>query len=68
MDNIFLNLDECADGSKICPPNSDCSDPDLNANETATCTCKAGYTGNETFCKGENDSMYKFLLLKNKGN
>ena len=56
----IINVDECVAGLKSCPKNSMCNDTDVNVNGTATCTCNAGFTGNETMCEGE-----KYLIIAN---
>ena len=43
-----LDIDECAAEVTECDINADC----LNTEGSFNCTCKAGYSGNGTTCRG----------------
>lgn len=42
------DVDECAAESSECDVNAEC----VNVPGSFNCTCKAGFTGNGTMCKG----------------
>ena len=53
--SIFLDIDECSDGT------DDCSQTCLNTDGSFTCECTSGYTLDDdgTSCNG----MYKLIVL-----
>ena len=67
LDVFALGVDECDLGLHNCSENSNCSDPDLNANGTVNCTCKTGYTGNGTFCKDIDECTTDPMICSGEG-
>ena len=45
----FLDINVCTNNLHDCRENTIC----VNNNGSFTCSCKAGYSGNGTFCQGE---------------
>ena len=45
---VIIDIDECSTNSHSCDVNADCS----NTQESYTCTCKAGYSGDGISCSG----------------
>ena len=43
-----LDIDECSLGTSPCDENADCA----NTDGSYSCTCKQGFTGDGTVCKG----------------
>ena len=43
------DIDECTTNGSPCDENADC----LNNEGSYICTCKDGFTGNETLCSGK---------------
>ena len=46
----YSDIDECEKGSHDCHINANCT----NTPGSYNCTCRPGYTGNESICKGKN--------------
>ena len=69
---MFLDIDECSNGSHDCDVNANCT----NTNGSHSCTCKEGYTGKGESCQGKirlyfkkkqnNCSSQIIALLSNK--
>ena len=54
-----LDYDECSNDADNCHVNATCE----NTISSYTCTCKPGFIGNGTYCKGNSD----FLILSDLG-
>ena len=54
---LAVDVDECSDGSHNCDTNAQCT----NTEESFTCTCNSGYSGNGAICQGNKD--FESLLL-----
>ena len=46
---MFLDIDECSNGSHDCDVNANCT----NTNGSYSCTCEEGYTGKGESCQGK---------------
>ena len=46
---MFLDIDECSNGSHDCDVNANC----INTNGSYSCTCEEGYTGKGESCQGK---------------
>ena len=44
-----IDVDECSDGSHNCNTNAQCT----NTEESFTCTCNSGYSGDGVNCQGK---------------
>ena len=55
--DIFVDVDECSDGSHVCDVNAKCA----NTNGSHNCSCKEGYIGDGLSCSG---TVKKLLLIK----
>jgi hypothetical protein len=54
--SIHLDIDECSTGTHTCHVNASCTD----TIGSYSCTCFAGFTGNETYCEGREQTDPKF--------
>ena len=54
---VISDLDECVTGSYACDLNAVCQ----NTVGSYTCSCKAGYTGDEETCQGEMFTITKAM-------
>ena len=48
VEMIFLDIDECVLGNDNCHSDASC----INLKGSFNCTCKDGYRGNGSYCKG----------------
>ena len=55
---LALDVDECSDGSHNCDTNAQCT----NTEESFTCTCNSGYSGNGVYCQGKTDFVCLLLI------
>ena len=55
---LALDVDECSDGSHNCDTNAQCT----NTEESFTCTCNSGYSGNGVNCQGKTDFVSLLLI------
>lgn len=49
----YLDLDECTLNPRSCHQYANCS----NTQGSFTCTCHVGYSGNGTYCEGEESKL-----------
>ena len=54
-----LDIDECTVGKDNCNRNADCA----NTDGSFKCTCKSGFTGDGTTCKGMKILLYFFSKI-----
>ena len=58
MPHLFLlDIDECSAESSPCDKNADCT----NSDGSYSCTCKQGFTGDGTICKGKREMLLTII-------
>lgn len=56
---LFLDFDECAEGTHKCSDNAECH----NYNGTHNCSCRSGYEGDGFNCTGKQSVSYVLSFL-----